>query len=104
MAEISHLYLSLSDLCEAADLSSETIIEITEEGILEPVGNSAENWQFSVHNVAVAQRATRLHRDLEIDWPGIALALSLLDELEDLRDQNRRLKLRLQRFSPENGS
>jgi chaperone modulatory protein CbpM len=100
MADITILYLSLSDLCHATELPSETLIEITEEGIIEPIGSSPENWQFSVQNVAIAQKATRLHKDLQIDWPGIALAISLLGELEQLRSENQQLKQRLQRFSP----
>ena len=101
MGDITILYLSLSDLCQATKLPSETVIEITEEGIIEPIGNSPDNWQFTVQNVAIVQKATRLHRDLEIDWPGIAMAMSLLDELELLRGENQQLKQRLQRFSPE---
>jgi chaperone modulatory protein CbpM len=101
MSDITILYLSLSDLCQATKLPSETVIEITEEGIIEPIGNSPETWQFSIQNVTIAQRAIRLHKDLEINWSGIALAMSLLDELELLRCENQQLKQRLQRFSPE---
>ena len=98
MTDITILYLSLSDLCQATELPSETLIEITEEGIIEPIGSSPENWQFSSQTVAIAQKATRLHRDLGVDWPGIALALSLLDELEQLRGENLQLQQRLRRY------
>jgi chaperone modulatory protein CbpM len=48
--------------------------------------------------VFTALRALRLHQELEIDWSGIALAIELLDELEQLRDENRMLRQRLRRF------
>ncbi|MFT4519328.1 MAG: chaperone modulatory protein CbpM [Halioglobus sp.] len=102
MKEITILYLSLADLCQATDTPSETLIEITDEGIIEPVGNHPANWQFSVRNVSVVQKAVRLHRDLSIDWPGIALAMSLIEELEKIRSENQQLKRRLQRFNSPN--
>jgi chaperone modulatory protein CbpM len=46
--------------------------------------------------LTVTKKACRLHNDLDIDWAGIALAISLLDELEQLRQENRELHRRLQ--------
>lgn len=96
--------LSLSELCLATNLSSELLIEIIEEGIIEPIGNNPDDWQFSVHTITVVQKATRLHQDLDINWPGIALSISLLEELEQVRCENLMLKQRLQRFTPFNNS
>ena len=48
--------------------------------------------------VVITRKALRLHRDLEIDWSGIAFALSLIDEIEQLREQNDCLSQRLSRF------
>lgn len=101
MPEITILYMSLTELCQATDLSSEILIEIVEEGIIEPSGSTPTDWQFSVKSVAIAQRALRLRRDLEIDWPGIALAISLIEEVEQLRREKQQLQQRLQRFSPD---
>ena len=103
MADITILKLSFADLCQATDLPSEILIEITEEGIIESNGSNPADWQFSIQSVAVAQKAIRLRRDLDIDWPGIALAITLMDELERLRGENQQLRHRLQRFSPDNG-
>jgi len=94
------LELTLTELCQATRLGSDTLIEIIEEGILEPTGSTPETWQFSNHTIAIAQKAARLHNDLEIDWPGIALAISLIEELEQLRDENQQLRQQLQRFTP----
>ena len=98
MAKVNVVQLTLDDLCEVTDLSSEIIIEIVEQGIVEPAGQSPDNWIFTAPMITVTKRAFRLHRDLDIDWSGIALAISLIDELEQLRQENRQLQRRLSRF------
>lgn len=91
----------MDEFCELAGLPAECLIEIVEQGILDPSGQAPEEWLFDAAALVVAKRAARLQRDLEIDWPGIALALSLLDELEQLRAENAMLKQRLGRFLQE---
>jgi len=100
MNTATSLKLTLTELCQATRLGSDMLIEIIEEGILEPTGSTPETWQFSNHTIATAQKAARLHNDLEIDWPGIALAISLIEELEQLRDENQQLRQQLKRFTP----
>jgi chaperone modulatory protein CbpM len=39
-----------------------------------------------------------LQSDLQIDWAGVALALQLIDELEQLRAENSHLRRRLSRL------
>ena len=106
MVKVIALPFSLEDLCHATELSADIIIEIVEQGIVEPVGESPENWTFNTQMITVTKKAFRLHKDLDIDWSGIALAISLIDELELLRAENQRLQQRLNRFShsPENFS
>lgn len=91
-------YIGINELCESIRLSEDVIIQIVEHGIIEPAGNIPENWQFSLHMVTTTRKAMRLHHDLDIDWPGIALALSLIDELEQLRLEKKTLQQRLSRF------
>lgn len=91
-------YISFAELCDVTELSSHVILEIVEHGIVEPEGADPENWVFNVHMVTVTKKACRLHRDLGIDWAGIALAINLLDELEQLRAENQQLQHRLHRF------
>lgn len=98
MTDITTELLNLEELCRATQLSSEVVIEIVELGIIEPFGKAPRSWQFNAHMVAITRRALRLHHDFETDWPGIALALSLIDELEELRNRNKALEQRLNRF------
>jgi chaperone modulatory protein CbpM len=98
MSEIKR-HLRFDELCLAAELPEEIVVEIVEQGIVEPDGDTPEQWVFSTHMVLLTKKAVRLHQDLNIDWPGIALAISLLEEIEQLRDENKHLKQRLNRFT-----
>ncbi len=46
----------------------------------------------------IVTRAARLHRDLAMDWSGVALALELSEENRRLRRENAALRRRLERF------
>ncbi|MBX9333661.1 chaperone-modulator protein CbpM, partial [Serratia marcescens] len=43
-------------------------------------------------------RARRLRAELDLDWPGIAMALTLLDRVDTLQQENRQLRRQLARF------
>lgn len=87
--------LSLNDLCCACSRSAEWIIELVEEGALEPVeqepmGQLESQWRFTANSLQRARTAMRLQRDLNINMAGIALALNLLEEIETLDERLRR--------------
>lgn len=92
------LTLELEELCESARLPREVLLEIVEVGIVEPLERRGDQWLFSVESLTLVRRAVRLHREFELDWPGIAVALRLLDEVELLRSENARLRQRLSRY------
>ena len=96
--------LSLNELCEITVMPKKAIIEIVEHGIIEPIGDEPESWRFDTHMLVTTRKALRLHRDLEIDWSGIAFTLSLLEELEEQREEIKTLKRRLSRFEQDPGS
>ncbi|WP_433738454.1 chaperone modulator CbpM [Pseudomonas putida] len=90
--------LDLAEFCEATDLSDVYVIEIVEHGILEPQGTVPKDWRFTDYELALAKRAAKLRHDLELDWEGVALALDLLEEVQQLRAENQMLKQRLGRL------
>lgn len=90
-----NLELSLSDLAHRGSVHIEIIIELVEEGVLEPQGRSPEQWRFTGPDLLRLHRALSLQRDLEVNLPGIALALDLLDELDELRTKLDRLERRM---------
>ncbi|MCX7157075.1 MAG: MerR family transcriptional regulator [Rhodocyclales bacterium] len=77
--------LTLVELCQACSAEEEHVLTWVFEGVLEPAGESPQDWRFSGESLRRARLALRLSRDLEINPPGVALALDLLDEIAELR-------------------
>ena len=77
--------LSLEELCEICDITAESIIDMIDEGLLEPQGREPGEWRFRCYEVRRVQVALRLQQDLRVNLPGAALILDLLEELEELR-------------------
>jgi chaperone modulatory protein CbpM len=80
---------TLAELCRACDVSAEWIVELVDEGILEPMDLSGQ-WRFSGVGLIRIRKVQRLQHDLGVNLAGAALTLQLLDEIERLR---RRLSL-----------
>ena len=93
-----YLELSLTEICRAAQLPRTLFVELVEHGIVQPHGRDPEDWSFDITMVTVARRASRLHRDLELDWSAVALIVDLLAQRDRLLAENRALTQRLQRF------
>jgi chaperone modulatory protein CbpM len=81
--------LSLEELSRICAVEAQRILDLVEEGILNarPAGFG---WQFSGTSVRRARLALRLQRDLEINLAGVALALDLLEDIDQLRRELRR--------------
>ncbi len=80
---------SLTEICQACEVHAELVIELVYEGIADPRGEAPATWRFSGPELPRLQRALRLQQDLQINWPGVALALDLLDEIARLRGRLR---------------
>jgi chaperone modulatory protein CbpM len=76
---------SLAELCSVCHVSQEVVVEIVAEGIVEPSGHDPEQWRFSGVALARVIRVIRLQEDFDVNLPGAALAIELLEELERLR-------------------
>ncbi len=76
---------TLEELCEACGVEEELIREMVAHGLLEPLGITSKQWQFTIVEVKRSKTALHLQRDLEINLAGIAVILDLLDEMEELR-------------------
>ncbi|MEX6677095.1 chaperone modulator CbpM [Pseudomonas sp. W2Oct36] len=92
------LVIDMQEFCEVVDLPAAFVIEIVEHGILEPQGRQPDEWLFDSAALSIGRRAVKLHRELQLEWDGVALALDLLQELEHVRAENRMLRQRLGRF------
>ena len=80
-----HTELTVSDLCRSCSVRREKIMALVEEGILTPIPRKPDDaYTFSGSSVKRANRALRLQRELELDLSSVALALELLEEIEQL--------------------
>ena len=82
--------LSLADLCRACAAEAERIVELVNEGVLAPTGVAPDFLVFTGVHLHRARIALRLQNDLGVNLAGAALALELLDELDQLRARLRR--------------
>jgi len=81
--------LRLADLCRMFAVDERHIRELVEEGVLSVIEIDAAEWRFGGASLRRARIALRLQRDLGINLPGVALALDLLEELEQLRRERK---------------
>ena len=79
--------LSLQELCHACSSSTEWVIELVGEGVLEPIGREQAHWRFTGPSLPRARAAVRLRRDLDVNLAGVALALDLMEEIDTLRER-----------------
>ena len=77
--------ISLKELCRSCGVNAEYVIEMVEQGVVDPLGPSPREWRFPGPSVRRVQIALRLQRDLRVNLSGAALVLDLLEELEALR-------------------
>ena len=79
------LELDLDAFCRLCHVERSLVVEMVSEGVIEPAGGQDAGWTFTGIEVRRAQIALRLTRDLNVNLPGAALALDLLEEIELLR-------------------
>jgi chaperone modulatory protein CbpM len=91
--------LTLTEVCELCGVEEEYIIHLVELGILEPIGKSVPNWQFSIFHLLRIKRAQRLQNGLKINLTGVALSLDLLDKIKELEDHIQNLEHQLKLIS-----
>ena len=76
--------LTIKDLSRMCAVEERHIVEFVEEGVLNVVEVRSE-WHFTGDALRRARLAVRLERDLELNLAGVALALDLIEELQQLR-------------------
>ncbi|MCK9620676.1 MAG: chaperone modulator CbpM [Methylobacter sp.] len=84
--------LTLEQLCHACGVHAEWVISLVEESIIEPQGDEIQVWRFSGASLVRVRSALRLQRDLGVNLAGIALALDLMEELENLRAELKKMQ------------
>ena len=83
----NEVFMSIVEISQATRAPEELIMSWVTEGVLSPAGSSPQDWRFSGDSLKRAKTAAHLTHDLELNTPGVALALDLLDEIHRLRNQ-----------------
>jgi len=89
-----HVSFSLSELSRLCSLSAESVLEMVDEGLIEPFGHPAQ-WRFSSAALQRARIALNLQHDLGINLAGVAVVLNLLEEINYLRQRVRCLEYQI---------
>lgn len=79
------LELEFEEFCRMCHASEEFVVDLVAEGVLEPRGAGRAQWRFTGLSVRRTQVAMRLVEDLDVNLPGVALVLDLLEDVERLR-------------------
>lgn len=74
--------LTMEQICEICRTNSKLIIEMVDEGIVEPEGEENSSWHFSYSCVETVRIVVRMQKDLRVNLPGAALALQLLKQMK----------------------
>lgn len=85
---------TLTELSRASGASEELLMLCVAEGALAPRGpaglrDEVVQWRFEGAALRRARTAQRLTQDLGVNAPGVALALDLLDQIEQLQGRVR---------------
>lgn len=78
-------YLSLHEVTHSFGVTTETIIEIVNEGIVQTETNRDNELQFDSDAMRRIRTVLRLQRDLGVNLAGAGLAMDLMEEIERLR-------------------
>lgn len=89
---------TVTEFCLHTGVTEAELSEVVGLGVIEPRNPEAVDWLFDDGALVAFNRAQRLQRELALDWPGIAVTLTLLEEIEQLRKENSQLRHRLERF------
>ena len=81
----NEVHMSIVELSHASRTPEDLIMSWVSEGVLSPTGSSPQDWRFSGDSLRRAKTAAHLTHDLELNVPGDALALDLLEEITPLR-------------------
>ena len=89
--------ITLIELSECSGLTEPELRELVDIGALEPLDADAPQWSFGSRCIVAARAACRLRDDFELNTSGLAVALSLLERIEELESEVQRVRARLPR-------
>ena len=90
-------YITITEFCDFHGVDVQLVEAFIEYGVVEPERRE-ETFFFSEMDIGPLEMALRLHRDLEINPPGIDAILHMRGRLEDLQREVAELRVRLRQL------
>ncbi len=79
---LEEVRLTLTELSSACRVETAYIVELVEEGVIDPESPDADPLVFRGSCIKRVRTAIHLQRDLGVNLPGVALALELMQRLD----------------------
>ncbi|MCE0724318.1 chaperone modulator CbpM [Legionella resiliens] len=79
--------ISLTEVSQKYHISKELLLEMAEYGLFSCKTMKAEHIKLNQNDLRKMESAFRLHKDLGINLPGVALALELLEKIDQLNEE-----------------
>ncbi len=92
-----HVRYTVIEICRSVDISPEELNEVVGLGVIAPL-EVTPGWIFDYHALRSLRKARQLQIELELEWAGIAMALTLMEKVEHLEKENAHLKRQLERL------
>ncbi|MEC5319397.1 chaperone modulator CbpM [Brenneria populi subsp. brevivirga] len=89
---------TMLELCQSVNISQDELVEVVGLGVIVPLEPEQPVWVFDYHALSYLRRAQRLQAELDLDWSGTAMTLTLLDKIDELKKENNQLRRQLGRF------
>ena len=84
--------VTIVELAQCSGLSERELRDLVELGALSPLEAEEHELRFDARCIVAARTASRLRHDFELDVHGLALALSLLERVQELEAEVNRLR------------
>jgi len=78
---------TVKQVCNKYNIPKELLIEMMEQGLFSNKTTRIDKLELNEKELRRIESAFRLHRDLGINLPGVALALDLLDQIEQMHHE-----------------
>ena len=79
--------ISFVEVCQRYNIPEELLLEMLEQGLFPNQPTEPQQVALDQKALRRLESAFRLHRDLGVNLPGVALALDLLDEIAQMRKE-----------------
>lgn len=90
-------FISVTDFCASYNISHTLIIELREYGLVKIV-EEKKMLYIPLEELPKTEKILRLHSDLEINLAGVEVITQLLDRMDEMQDEIRKLRNRLRLY------